>query len=166
MRSDGLAGAVRDECFDVILLKDVLEHVDDDLGLLRDAAAHLRRGGALVVSTQNSLSLNYLTQGLYHRVLLGDGSWYGWDETHLRFYTFVGLARKLRLAGLHPLRWRSTYLVPHRFTRRTASGKRIHRVEALACCEPLLGRVPPLDRLGWNLLVKAGPVAEVPRACR
>lgn len=36
--------------FDVALLLDVLEHVDDDAGLLRDVTARVRPGGAVVVS--------------------------------------------------------------------------------------------------------------------
>ena len=54
--------------FDVILMKDVIEHVPDDQGLLGEAAASVVPGGRIVLSTQNSLSLNYLIQGTYHRV--------------------------------------------------------------------------------------------------
>ncbi|MEI6450391.1 MAG: methyltransferase domain-containing protein [Actinomycetes bacterium] len=142
--------------FDVILMKDVLEHVEDDEGLLRQAAAHLRPDGALIVSTQNALSLNYLTQGVYHRHVLGDKAWFGWDETHLRFYSFLSLTTKLRLAGLQPLCWRANYLIPHRFARRTPSGVRICRVECLAQPDRILGRRLPFNRLGWNIIVKAG----------
>ncbi len=142
--------------FDVILMKDVLEHVDDDEALLRQAAAHLRPDGALIVSTQNALSLNYLTQGVYHRHVLGDKAWFGWDETHLRFYSFVSLTKKLQLAGLQPLCWRANYLIPHRFARRTPSGVRICRVECLAKPDRILGRCVPFNRLGWNIIVRAG----------
>jgi len=149
----GLAGG---GLFDVILMKDVLEHVEDDEGLLRQAAAHLRPDGALIVSTQNALSLNYLTQGVYHRHVRGDKAWFGWDETHLRFYSFLSLTKKLQLAGLQPLCWRANYLIPHRFARRTPSGVRICRVECLAKPDRILGGYIPFNRLGWNIIVKAG----------
>ena len=154
----GLAGGARAraELFDVILMKDVLEHVEDDVGLLRQAAAHLTPDGALIVSTQNALSLNYLTQGVYQRHVRGDKAWFGWDETHLRFYSFVSLTKKLRLAGLEPLCWRANYLIPHRFARRTPSGVRICRVECLAKPDLILGRWFPFNRMGWNIIVKAG----------
>lgn len=49
--------------FDVILMKDVIEHVQDDQDLLYAASEAIAPGGCLVLSTQNSLSLNYLLQG-------------------------------------------------------------------------------------------------------
>ena len=44
-----LAGLRRDEPLDAVLYIDVLEHIDDDRGELRDAAAVLRTGGRIVV---------------------------------------------------------------------------------------------------------------------
>jgi 2-polyprenyl-6-hydroxyphenyl methylase / 3-demethylubiquinone-9 3-methyltransferase len=140
--------------FDVILMKDVIEHIEEDDELLGRAAAMLAPGGALVISTQNALSLNYLTQGLYHRIIRGNKGWFGWDETHLRFYTPSVLQRKLIAAGLHPLLWRSNYIIPHKFPRRSSAGKMFYRMEALANIDLLLGRFFPWNRLGWNIMVK------------
>lgn len=139
-------------CFDVILLKDVIEHLPDDLGLLRGAARLLNPGGRLVVATQNAWSLNHLVEGFVQRRLLGRRHWQGWDPTHLRFYTPPGLAALLERAGLEARAWRSSYLVPHKLPR---GGGRYLRLEFLTGLDRLLGRRRPFHRLGWCLMAQA-----------
>jgi 2-polyprenyl-6-hydroxyphenyl methylase/3-demethylubiquinone-9 3-methyltransferase len=141
--------------FDVILLKDVIEHVPDDQGLIETAARHLTPGGIIVLSTQNSLSLNYLIEGTYQRKILGDKKWLGWDNTHLRFYTSLGLSRMLRKAGLEPQAWRSVYIIPHKIPKPGAAGKKFYRIEAFSWLDKALGAVFPYNRLGWNIIVSA-----------
>ncbi len=51
----------RGESFDVLLLLEVVEHVDDVQGFLRDAVTHLAPGGLLLVSTINRTLRSYLT---------------------------------------------------------------------------------------------------------
>jgi 2-polyprenyl-6-hydroxyphenyl methylase / 3-demethylubiquinone-9 3-methyltransferase len=48
------------ESFDVLLLLEVVEHVDDVPGFVRDAAAHLAPGGLLLASTINRTLRSYL----------------------------------------------------------------------------------------------------------
>lgn len=48
------------ESFDVLLLLEVVEHVDDVSAFVRDAAAHLAPGGLLVASTINRTLRSYL----------------------------------------------------------------------------------------------------------
>jgi 2-polyprenyl-6-hydroxyphenyl methylase/3-demethylubiquinone-9 3-methyltransferase len=141
--------------FDVILLKDVIEHIEDDQGLLDAAAQNLAPDGFVVLGTQNALCLNYLTQGLYHRVLLREKNWYGWDQTHLRFYTPWSLRKKLSKAGLRPVAWRSMYIIPHKFPAPPSSGKQFYRLEFLTLIDKTLGYIYPLNRIGWNIIVKA-----------
>jgi 2-polyprenyl-6-hydroxyphenyl methylase / 3-demethylubiquinone-9 3-methyltransferase len=141
--------------FDVILMKDVIEHVPDDQGLLESAAACIVPGGHIVLSTQSSLSLNYLIQGTYHRVLRRDKEWFGWDETHLRFYTPMSLQKKLRDAGFSSAAWRSVYLVPYKLPPLPSSDKKFLRLDALSWIDKKLGRIFPYNRLGWNIIVKA-----------
>lgn len=141
--------------FDVVLMKDVLEHVPRDQDLLNTAATVLAPGGILVISTQNALSLNYLIEGTYHRALRGDKSWYGWDPTHLRFYTPFSLENKLRKAGLGCVAWRSVYLVPYKLPPFPGSGRQFFRIDPLAWIDRTLGRVFPYSRLGWNIIVRA-----------
>ncbi|MBI4798310.1 MAG: class I SAM-dependent methyltransferase [Desulfarculus sp.] len=140
--------------FDVILLKDVIEHLPDDQGLLQQAVRLLGPRGRLVISTQNAWSLNYLIEGFAQRRLLGRHHWQGWDPTHLRFYTPPGLERLLARAGLEATAWRSSYLVPHKLPR---GGGRYLRLEFLTRLDELLGWRRPLDRLGWCLMVQARP---------
>ncbi len=155
MLSDRFSPASGEAGFDVILLKDVIEHVEDDEGLLAGLRQCLAPGGILIVSTQNAVSLNYLTEGVCHRHLRGEKEWFGWDETHLRFYTFLDLGKRLRRSGWRPLAWRSNYLIPHKFPGYSPSGGKIHRCEPLSRVDLLLGKHFPWNRLGWNIIVKA-----------
>lgn len=141
--------------FDVILMKDVIEHVPDDQGLLNAAARALAPGGSLIVSTQNSLSLNFLIQGTFHRVIRKDKNWFGWDETHLRFYTPMSLQTKLRKGGFEIEGWRSVYLIPYKFPNLPGSTRKYLRFDSLSWIDAALGGVFPYNRLGWNIIVKA-----------
>lgn len=103
--------------FDIIFAKDIIEHLPDDELFLRNMAKHLKDGGYLFLTTQNSLSLNYFMEGGYHFVL-GNMGWLGWDPTHLRFYNYRQLKKKLAKTGFVPVRWWSTYHFPYRFLSR------------------------------------------------
>ncbi len=141
--------------FDLILLKDVIEHVEDDEILIHSAAAALNPGGRLIISTQNALSLNYLIEGSYNRIWRGRKDWMGWDVTHVRFYTPMVLERKLRKAGLNRLSWRSVYLIPYKLPRFPGSTKQFLRLDSLALLDRAIGSIFPYNRLGWNILVRA-----------
>lgn len=143
--------------FEAILLRDVLEHVPDDAGLLVAAARLLAPGGRLVLATQNAWSLNYWIEGGIRRYLLGQRNWLGWDSTHLRFYTPPSLAGLLARAGLRPTAWRSAYLVPHKIPAWPGAGRQYFRLEGLTALDRTLGRVSPFSRLGWSLMVRAEP---------
>jgi 2-polyprenyl-6-hydroxyphenyl methylase/3-demethylubiquinone-9 3-methyltransferase len=152
--------------FDVVLLKDVIEHVHDDQGLIAAAAASLIPGGRLVLSTQNALSLNFIIEGSYRRLWLGRSDWMGWDPTHVRFYTPMNLGRKLRRAGLRSFSWRSVYLIPYRLPGLPGSGREFLRLDALALVDRMLGSIFPYNRLGWNILVRAHASPLVPSRLR
>ncbi len=141
--------------FDVILMKDVVEHVADDQALLDDAREALVPGGILVISTQNRISLNYLFQGTYNRHILKDKNWYGWDETHLRFYSPISLNKQLKKGGFSTIAWRSVYLVPYKLPGFPLSSKKFLRLDALSRLDRVLGGIFPYNRLGWNVVVKA-----------
>ncbi len=141
--------------FDVILMKDVLEHVEDDQGLLEAASQAIVPGGILVLSTQNSLSLNFLIQGTYRRGIRRDKHWFGWDETHLRFYTPMSLNKHLKKSGFSSVAWRSVYIIPYKLQAPLKTGKKFIRVDALSWIDRALGSVFPYNRLGWNIVVKA-----------
>jgi 2-polyprenyl-6-hydroxyphenyl methylase / 3-demethylubiquinone-9 3-methyltransferase len=141
--------------FDAILLKDVIEHVEDDQSLLNAAAKAIVSNGIVVVCTQNALSLNFLIEGTYQRLIRSTKDWYGWDPTHLRFYTPQKLKKKLQLAGLTCIAWRSIYIIPHKIPAPLSSGRRFYRIESLTRIDRVLGRFFPWNRFGWNIIVKA-----------
>jgi len=155
MRSESFPSLGKQSRFDVVLLKDVIEHVDDDESLIVAAAAALIPGGRLVISTQNALSLNYLFEGSYNRLWLSKRDWMGWDSTHVRFYTPMILSKKLRRAGLKRFSWRSVYLIPYKLPSLPGSSKEFLRLDGLALVDRLLGSIFPYNRLGWNILVRA-----------
>lgn len=155
VRSDVFPKTGTFQRFDRILMKDVIEHVPDDDDLLRAAAEAMVPGGKIVLSTQNSMSLNYLLESTYQRHLVGDNQWCGWDETHLRFYSPLRLKKKLDGAGFRNVKWRSVYIVPYKFPAVPGSKKQFSRLDFLSWIDRLLGGIFPYNRLGWNLVVSA-----------
>ena len=149
--------------FDIILMKDVLEHVVDDQALLKAAAQVIAPGGAIIICTQNAFSMNYLVEGTIQRAILGNKNWMGWDETHVRFYNPFTLHRKLTRVGFTPVAWRSVYLVPYKLPGLPGSGKQFTRIDSLSWIDRVLGRVFPFNRLGWNIIVKAVASPLVPQ---
>jgi 2-polyprenyl-6-hydroxyphenyl methylase/3-demethylubiquinone-9 3-methyltransferase len=147
--------------FDEILMKDVIEHVPNDQELLKKAAEALVPGGLLVLSTQNSLSLNYLLEGFYQKYILGNKNWVGWDETHLRFYTPMSLRRKLEDAGFRLRLHRSVYLFPYTFSKKLTFNKKYFRLNVLSVMDRCLGSIFPYSLLGWNIIVSAQTSPEV-----
>jgi 2-polyprenyl-6-hydroxyphenyl methylase/3-demethylubiquinone-9 3-methyltransferase len=146
-----LAGQV----FDLIIAKDILEHVSADVDLLRGFAERQVVGGRLLVSTQNSLSINYVTEGfLYHRLWRGERDWYGWDDTHVRFYTPGSLRKRVSEAGYIPKQWRSSYVIPYDLCVGVLLGRNL-AVPGLRHIDLMLGRFFPFNRLGWNLIMLA-----------
>ena len=73
---------------DVVVLWDVIEHVDDPRGVLQGCAALLRPGGVLGMSTGNIRSL---------MAWLSGDSWHLYNlPEHLYFFSPAVLARMLR----------------------------------------------------------------------
>lgn len=87
-----LAGAT----FDVVTLVDVIEHVDDPLGLLDLCRGHLAPGGRLVVVTpdRGSVAARVLGTRWWHRRL-----------AHVSYFDRDTLTAALTRAGLEPERW-------------------------------------------------------------
>lgn len=143
-----------DRKFDVIFAKDLIEHLPDDVAFLQNMSDHLKEPGYLIITTQNSLSLNYFIEGGYH-FLGGNMGWLGYDPTHLRFYNFRRLNAKLKKAGLIPCKYWSSYHFPYRFLtgllfKRIIEWKGFHLVDLLN-----LNGCLPFNLTGWNLGVIA-----------
>jgi SAM-dependent methyltransferase len=141
--------------FDVAVASDVLEHIEDDLGAVREIARVLRPGGALVVSVPA------------HPWLFGD---HDAALMHFRRYTRDNLRRALSDGGLQ-VEWMSYWnsalfpaVAAYRLLapRRGTNGVRSHTgIEPGLANEPLAGvlaleaRLLRYTRLPWGLSLLA-----------
>lgn len=101
--------AFADESFDVVLAADVIEHLHDRAGFVRECWRVLRPGGTLIVSTVNAWDLRRWTHPRIGKV------WSALtDPTHVYFYSPPDLKRELHdagfdrvraWAGLKPIAW-------------------------------------------------------------
>ncbi|HYT99170.1 MAG TPA: methyltransferase domain-containing protein [Gemmatimonadales bacterium] len=155
VRAESVTSSVAGRRYDLVVLMDVIEHLPDDGAVLRAVARCQDPGDRLFISTQNSLSLNYLLEGTYHRKWLREEHWCGWDPTHVRFYRPGSLRRRLAQAGYRPTRWWGTFIVPYNILswlvllRRKIERSSLHRLDLA------LGGLFPFNRLGWSLMVLA-----------
>ena len=142
------------ERFDIVILKDVIEHVPDDEALLASAAQCQQAGGQLLVATHSTWSLNFLLEGTYRRWWRGEKDWMGWDPTHVRFYTPRSLERLLRRAGYRTRRRSGLYIIPYNILTWALLGKRTVELALLHKFDLWFGHWFPFNRLGWNLVVE------------
>lgn len=173
----GAEGFVSDVCdtglppaqFDLALGLDIIEHLEDEDKFLREMFRVLKPGGYLVLSTQNSLCIEYVL-GKVSRGLIGK-RWMGWDPTHLRFYTGGSLSRRLGQNGFTVERFNGTYYLPYYFAGRVPAavvgalgGKAIQPVVQKVFSAPLawlnagLERISgrgPMPYLGFGIVVLA-----------
>ena len=91
----GYALPFRTGVMDVVTLFDTIEHIDDDLRVVRECTRILRPGGLLVVSVPAYQFLYADNDRIAH---------------HRRRYTLTGLKRTVRAAGLR-VRWGTYYNV-------------------------------------------------------
>jgi SAM-dependent methyltransferase len=85
------------ELFDMVIIKDVFEHILDPTGLLREAHRVLKSGGTLVANVPNHFFFwgrirLLLGKGLMWTTLFGDHAqiYDEWDYQHIRFFTWAG----------------------------------------------------------------------------
>jgi len=136
--------------FDVVLAKDIIEHVDES-AFLHTIRRHLKPGGRVVVVTHNSISLQYaLVAPVYW--LVKRERYLGSDPTHLRMYTARSLNRVLRRGGLTPMQWRGTYHLPYRLLKSVVPLSLLERLQ-LHLIEDIFGAVWPFSATGWTLCV-------------
>ena len=101
-----------DESFNVILSKDVIEHILHDNGFVSNIADKLMPGGQLIIQTQNKFSLQFIIEYPV-RLVMGDKSWKGWDPTHKKFYTQKSLRCLMSHNLLADFRHSSSHILPY-----------------------------------------------------
>lgn len=97
-----------DSSFDIVVIKDILEHLLDPLAVLQQTGRVLKDGGYAVISVPNHFywpfRLRYLLGGnlldARHRSHYDE-----WDYMHIRFFSYGGFRRFLTTAGFQPIRW-------------------------------------------------------------
>ena len=80
--------------FDVVTLVDVIEHVDDPVGLVRDAAEALVDGGCALVVTPDLGSLVARVMG---------ARWWHYRAAHINYFDARTLGQLLDRFGLHTI---------------------------------------------------------------
>jgi len=133
-----------DESFDAVVLHDVVEHLEDDHGAVRELKRVVRPGGFVIVSTMNA-------GGLLSRVLGSRWAFYR-DPTHVRPYDLPALVALFGYQGFRIKAWDTFFDL----------NKAGETTRWLA----------PLRRLGWvvpgfglgetALLIAQRPLLEVP----
>ncbi len=101
-----------DASFDLVVLKDILEHILDPLAVLEDAARVLKDDGTLVISVPNHFYLPMRLRLLRGRNLVWKTfaanharTYDEWNYMHIRFFTYRGFRRFLAQAKLVPRKW-------------------------------------------------------------
>lgn len=98
--------------FDLVVCKDILEHLLEPLLVLKEAVRVLRDDGTIIISVPNHfywpMRLRLLFgKGLMWRGLISDhgAAYHEWDYMHIRFFTYKGFRKFLDEAGLKPLKF-------------------------------------------------------------
>jgi len=133
-----------DSSFDLVVCKDILEHVLEPLAVLQEASRVLRDDGKILISVPNHfywpIRLRMLLgKGILWRGLLTDhgADYQEWNYMHIRFFTYKGFRAFLKTSGLEPVRFfwdfgnLAYYYNPDRWfapqLRKRAAGERLSR---------------------------------------
>lgn len=144
-----------DKKFDIIFAKDLIEHIVDDSRLVREFAGALNKQGVLIMTTQNSFSLNYILEAGIRKILRPKDRWLGWDRTHLRFYTPRKLRALVESSGLKLDHFRSGYVFPYKLLARFLPSMDPHKKSVFSEFDRFISGVGLFSKLGWNIMVIA-----------
>lgn len=155
IHSETFPQELKNQKFDIIFAKDIIEHIEDDQEFLNDLSKCQKRGGRILISTQNSFSLNYLIEGSYQKYKRNNPTWCGWDDTHLRFYTVPVLKKKLNNEGYRYEKCSSMYIIPYGILSYMSLFKFNIELPALRYFDLYFGGLFPFKLLGWNFVIRA-----------
>ncbi len=98
--------------FDVVVCKDILEHLLEPLAILQEVRRVLKDDGYVVISVPNHFYLPlrlriFMGKGLIWKSVGSDHSrqYDEWNYMHIRFFTYGGFRRFLEIAGFRPEKW-------------------------------------------------------------
>jgi 2-polyprenyl-6-hydroxyphenyl methylase/3-demethylubiquinone-9 3-methyltransferase len=153
--ANSISDAELNKKFDLIYAKDLIEHVQDDINLVHEFANALKPGGLLVLTTQNSLSLNYLIEAGLRKLFKPKEKWMGWDRTHLRFYTPRKLTILIESCSLSLEYFESAYIFPYKLLSRIIPSIDPHKHSIFFKFDKLLSKYKMFSKAGWNIMVVA-----------
>jgi 2-polyprenyl-6-hydroxyphenyl methylase / 3-demethylubiquinone-9 3-methyltransferase len=142
-----------EEDFDIIIMKDVIEHINNDSGLLSKLSKYLRVGGTLLMSTQNNYSANYIIEGIARKVISPRKQWLGWDPTHVRWYNYKKLNHLLLNTGFEDFKYTSSYIVPYKLLLHFMPWVDSKKDSWLYRLDLKLQKIKIFNKIGWNILV-------------
>lgn len=93
--------------FDIVILKDILEHIYTPLDLLNETKRVLKDDGYIIVSLPNHFYLPFRLRILFGGNLIWKSLMHNhkkdfeeWNYMHIRFFTWQGVKKMLKLNGL------------------------------------------------------------------
>jgi SAM-dependent methyltransferase len=96
-----------DNFFDVVVLKDILEHIYNPLYLLNEAKRVLKNEGYIIISLPNHFYLPFRIRLLFGGNLIWKSLFHNhkrdfeeWNYMHIRFFTWKGIKKMLNVAQL------------------------------------------------------------------
>lgn len=102
----------KNEEFDIVICKDILEHILDPLELLLEVKRVLKKEGYVVISLPNHFYLFSRLRMLFGKGLIWKSLLFNhetifdeWNYMHIRFFTFGGVKRLIRLTGFVLDKW-------------------------------------------------------------
>ena len=136
--------------FDLIIAKDVIEHIQEDEAFLKKIESLLNENGKVIITTQNSFSFNYFFEGTIRKVL-GQKKWIGWDSTHVRWYNPWKLKRKFKATNLNVEKYSSSYFFPYQMI--NVLRKKEIKNKFFTLIDDHLGHKKPFNLTGWSISV-------------
>lgn len=96
-----------DDYFDIVILKDILEHVYNPIDVLLEAKRIVKKGGHIIISLPNHFYFPFRLRILFGGNLIWKSLLHNhtkdfeeWDYMHIRFFTWTGVKKMLKLANL------------------------------------------------------------------
>jgi 2-polyprenyl-6-hydroxyphenyl methylase / 3-demethylubiquinone-9 3-methyltransferase len=136
------------EKYDLIIAKDVIEHIQEDEKFLKKISLLLKENGKLIITTQNSFSFNYIFEGMIRKIL-GQKKWIGWDSTHVRWYNFLKLQKKFEKANLKIKNYSGSYFFPYQIIKLIT--KKEPKNKSYTLIGDYFGNKKPFNVMGWSI---------------